>query len=98
MIQIQIFLLQVFRVLDVFLLQGIETIFQVALGILKVARKDLLQQDFEGLMKYFRVNIPKTYRSEENAKHLMAVACAVKLKKLNKVSPTNFVMKKAPLV
>ena len=92
------FLLQVFRVLDVFLLQGIETIFQVALGILKVARKDLLQQDFEGLMKYFRVNIPKTYRSEENAKHLMAVACAVKLKKLNKVSPTNFVMKKTPLV
>jgi Rab GTPase-activating protein 1 len=58
----------------------------VALGILKVAKKDLLQQDFEGLMKYFRVNIPKTYRSEENAKHLMAVACAVKLKKLNKVS------------
>ena len=67
------------------MLQGIETIFLVALAILKVARKDLLQQDFEGLMKYFRVNIPKTYRSEENAKHLMTVACAVKLKKLNKV-------------
>ncbi len=25
-------------------------------------------------MRYFRVNIPKRYRSEENAKHLMAVA------------------------
>ena len=71
------------------LLQGIETIFLVALAILKVARKDLLQQDFEGLMKYFRVNIPKTYRSEENAKHLMTVACAVKLKKLNKVNHSN---------
>ena len=50
----------VFRVLDVFLLEGFESIFQVALALLKVARKDLLQQDFEGLMKFFRVNIPKT--------------------------------------
>merc|ERR1712142_1165763 len=46
----------VFRVLDVFLLEGFESIFQVALALLKVAKKDLLQQDFEGLMKYFRVN------------------------------------------
>ena len=35
-------------------------------------------------MKYFRVNVPKRYRSEENAKHLMAVATAIKLKKLAK--------------
>lgn len=74
----------VFRVLDVFLSEGFEAIFQVALALLKVARKDLLQQDFEGLMKYFRVNIPRTYRNEENAKHLMAVAVQIKLKKLKK--------------
>jgi len=74
----------VFRVLDVFLLEGFESIFQVALALLKVARKDLLQQDFEGLMKFFRVNIPKTYRNEENARHLMGVAVQIKLKKLKK--------------
>ncbi len=56
----------------------------MALAILKVSKKDLLQLDFEGLMKYFRVNVPKRYRSEENAKHLMSVACAIKLKKLKK--------------
>ena len=43
-----------------------------------------MSSGFEGLMKYFRVNIPKRYRSEENAKHLMAVATGIKLKKLAK--------------
>lgn len=52
--------------------------------MLKVAKKDLLNQDFEGLMKYFRVNIPKTYRIEENAKSLLAVAKNIKLKKMAK--------------
>ena len=56
----------------------------MALGILKVAKKELLNQDFEGLMKYFQVNIPKTYQSEENAKQLMAVAKNIQLKKMAK--------------
>ena len=75
----------VMRVLDLFLLEGFEAVFQVALAILKVAKRELLQQDFEGLMKYYRVNIPKTYRNEENARHLMVVATKqIKLKKLKK--------------
>ena len=57
---------------------------KVALGILKVSRKDLLSLDFEGLMKYFRVNIPKRYRSEDHAKYLMEIAMVIKLKRLNK--------------
>jgi hypothetical protein len=85
----------VFWILDVFLLQGIETIFQVALGILKVAEENLLQLDFEGLMRYLSVNIPNHYRSEENAKHLMAVACALKLKKLEKYEKDYVAMKDA---
>ena len=52
--------------------------------MLKVTKKDLLNQDFEGLMKYFRVNIPKTYRNEENAKQLLRVAIGIKLKRLSK--------------
>ena len=51
---------------------------------MKVAKKDLLNQDFEGLMKYFPVNIPKMYRSEENAKQLLVVAKSIKLKKMSK--------------
>ena len=56
----------------------------MALGILKVSKDNLMTLDFEGLMKYFRVNIPKRYRDEKHAKHLMAVACSIKLRKLGK--------------
>ena len=59
----------VFRVLDVFMLQGVETIFQVSLALLMLVKKELLTQDFEGIMKYFRVNIPKKLRSEDHAKY-----------------------------
>ena len=69
--------------------------FQVALAILKVAKKDLLNQDFEGLMKYFRVNIPKTYRSEENAKQLLVVAKSIKLKKMSKYQKEWLAIKEA---
>jgi len=85
----------VFRVLDVFLFDGFDAIFQVALAILKVAKKDLLNQDFEGLMKYFRVNIPKTYRSEENAKQLLVVAKSIKLKKMSKYQKEWLAIKEA---
>ena len=57
--------------------------------MLKVTKKDLLNQDFEGLMKYFRVNIPKTYRNEENAKQLLRVAIGIKLKRLSKYEKVN---------
>ena len=60
-----------------------------------MAKKDLLNQDFEGLMKYFRVNIPKTFRSEENAKQLMVVAKNIKLKKLAKYQKEWLVIKEA---
>jgi len=74
----------VFRVLDVFLLQGVDTIFQVSLALLMMARKELLLQDFEATMKYFRVNIPKRLRSEDHAKSLMKTVCSIKIKKLAK--------------
>merc|ERR1712142_932825 len=73
-----------FRVLDVFMLQGVETIFQVSLALLMMVKKELLAQDFEGIMKYFRVNIPKRLRSEEHAKQLMKTVCGIKIKKLSK--------------
>merc|ERR1719158_2353580 len=66
------------------MLQGVETIFQVSLALLMMVKKELLAQDFEGIMKYFRVNIPKRLRSEEHAKQLMKTVCGIKIKKLSK--------------
>ncbi|XP_040156813.1 rab GTPase-activating protein 1 isoform X1 [Anopheles arabiensis] len=74
----------VFYILDVFLLDGIPVLFQVALTLLSVCRKDLLELDFEGILKYFRVTLPKKCRSETQAKKLMKLSFECKVKKLKK--------------
>lgn len=43
-----------------------------------------MQLDFEGILKYFRVSLPKKCRSEESAKFLIKLACSIKVKKLKK--------------
>uniref|UniRef100_A0A8C8ENX1 Rab GTPase-activating protein 1 n=1 Tax=Oncorhynchus tshawytscha TaxID=74940 RepID=A0A8C8ENX1_ONCTS len=82
-------LYMVFHIIDLLLCEGISVIFNVALALLKTSREDLLATDFEGALKFFRVPVPKRYRSEENAKKLMELACSMKvlqstLKKLKK--------------
>lgn len=47
-------------------------------------KKDLLQLDFESILKYFRVTLPKKCRNEETARQLMKLACSLKVKKLKK--------------
>ncbi|XP_043274724.1 rab GTPase-activating protein 1-like isoform X1 [Venturia canescens] len=74
----------VFHILDVFLLQGLDTLFQVALALLMLCKKELLQLDFESILKYFRVYLPKRCRNEEVSRYVMKLACSVTLKKLKK--------------
>jgi hypothetical protein len=66
-------LYMVFRILDLFLYEGFSAIFSVALALLKSSQRDLLALDFEGILKYFRVNMPKKYRSEQNFNQLMNI-------------------------
>ncbi|XP_041974583.1 rab GTPase-activating protein 1-like isoform X2 [Aricia agestis] len=74
----------VYHILDVFLLQGIDTLFQVSIALLTRARKDLLAADFEGVLKYFRVTLPKKCRAEESSRQIVKLACSVKVKRLPK--------------
>ncbi|VEN58730.1 unnamed protein product [Callosobruchus maculatus] len=85
----------VFHIIDVFLLQGVDTLFQVALALLMWCKKDLLQLDFEGILKYFRVSLPKKCRSEEAAKQLIKLACSIKVKKLKKYEADFIALKEA---
>lgn len=48
--------------------------------ILQTSKEDLLQADFEGALKFFRVQLPKRYRAEENARRLMEQACHIKVR------------------
>lgn len=74
----------VYHILDVFLLQGMDTLFQVAVALLSRARKELLQHDFEGVLKYFRVTLPKKCRAEESSRQIVKLACSIKVKRLTK--------------
>lgn len=63
----------VFRILDLFLSEGLMVVFSMALALLKSSQRDLLALDFEGVLKYFRVYLPKKFRVEANFKDLMNV-------------------------
>lgn len=82
----------VFRILDLFLYEGFMVIFSIALALLKSSQRDLLALDFEGVLKYFRVNLPKKFRTEQNFKDLMQTWASIhsklsekKVKKYEKI-------------
>ncbi|XP_043253805.1 rab GTPase-activating protein 1-like [Colletes gigas] len=85
----------VFHILDVFFLQGLDTLFQVALALLMLCKKELLQLDFESILKYFRVHLPKRCRNEEVSRYVMKLACSVTLKKLKKYEAEFITLKEA---
>lgn len=72
----------VFHILDVFLLDGMPILFQVAITLLSVCEADLRQLDFEGVLKYVRITLPKKCRNESQARKMMKMACERKVKKL----------------
>ncbi|KAL3099475.1 hypothetical protein niasHS_002930 [Heterodera schachtii] len=69
----------VFFIVDLFLTEGINTIFHISLALLQDSKKELLQSDFEGVLKFFRVNLPRKYRTEASAKELIHAAVMLKI-------------------
>merc|ERR1712150_204026 len=45
----------IYHVLDWFMLDGIQVIFQIAIALLKYSKKELINLDFEGVLRFFRV-------------------------------------------
>lgn len=54
----------------------------MALTLLSVCEAELRQLDFEGILKYFRVTLPKKCRSSGPTRKLLKSACEKKVKKL----------------
>lgn len=92
-------LCMVFHIIDLLLCEGLNIIFNVALAFLKTSKEDLLQADFEGALKFFRVQLPKRYRAEENARRLMEQACNIKVptKRLKKYEKEYLAMRESQL-
>lgn len=74
----------VFHCIDLFLLDGINVLFQIAFTLLNVCRKELLTKDFECILKYIRVQLPKKFRSESQVAKFIRLASECKIKKLKK--------------
>ncbi|MPC09838.1 Rab GTPase-activating protein 1 [Portunus trituberculatus] len=58
--------------------------FLAAALLLHMSKKELLSSDFEGILKYFRVSLPKKYRNEDVARQLFKLATSIKVKKIKK--------------
>eukprot|EP00794_Sanderia_malayensis_P016011 gene16011-17628_t len=71
----------VYPVMDIILCEGCDIAYQIALALLKDTKKEFLSQGFEGVLKQFRVNIPKKYMDEEQCKQLIHVAFSFKVSK-----------------
>ncbi|CAF1572240.1 unnamed protein product [Didymodactylos carnosus] len=87
----------VFRIMDLFLYEGSNALLAVALALLKRAQKYLIILDFEGIMRYFRVTLPKKYRYEKQADELIHAAYSVRIndKKLKHYEKEYYEMKAA---
>lgn len=83
----------VFQCIDLFLLDGINVLFQIAISLLTVCKKDLLSKDFESILKYIRVHIPKKFRTEQQVSRLIKLASECKVKKLKKYEEEYLVQK-----
>lgn len=70
----------VFMIIDLFLLDEMDVILQIALGLLQMSKNDLLALDFEGIMKYFRVTLPKLYRNDDSARELIRKSIKINVK------------------
>lgn len=85
----------VFHIIDVYLSEGMGVVFNIAIALLKASKKDLVGLDFEGVLKYFRVTLPKKYRTDEAATELIQLAMSMKInsKKLTKYEREYFAIK-----
>ncbi|XP_019864834.1 ecotropic viral integration site 5 ortholog isoform X2 [Aethina tumida] len=75
------------RIMDVFLSEGMEIIFKVALAMLTLGKDDLMSLDMEGMLKFFQKELPA--RAEADPEGLLQSAYSMKynakkMKKLEK--------------
>lgn len=65
-----------YRVMDLFLSEGLDMIFRLSVAILQICKEDLLKLDMEGLLKYFQKEMPS--RIECDPDYLIKCACQIK--------------------
>ncbi|XP_055329659.1 EVI5-like protein [Paramacrobiotus metropolitanus] len=84
---------QACRVMDVFISEGMDAIFRIAIAILQHFRAHLLQQDMEGMLKCLQKDLPVLF--ETNPHGIMNASYVVKLnvKKMKKLEKEYMALK-----
>lgn len=81
------------RIMDVFLSEGIEIVFKVALALLTLGKNDLLSLDMESILKYIQKELPSKAEADQAAFMNLAYSVKVNPKKMKKLEKEYTVIK-----
>nr|XP_022911612.1 ecotropic viral integration site 5 ortholog isoform X2 [Onthophagus taurus] len=81
------------RVMDVFLSEGMEIIFKLALAMLTLGKEELMTMDMEGMLKYFQKELPTKAESDPEALMQLAYSMKYNAKKMKKLEKEYSVIK-----
>ncbi|XP_044734011.1 ecotropic viral integration site 5 ortholog isoform X2 [Chrysoperla carnea] len=81
------------RIMDVFLSEGMEIIFKVAIAMLTLGKEDLLCLDMEGMLKFFQKELPPRAEADPDGLMLLAYNVKYNAKKMKKLEKEYIVMK-----
>ncbi|XP_075158921.1 ecotropic viral integration site 5 isoform X3 [Haematobia irritans] len=72
-------------IMDVFLSEGMEFIFKVALALLLLGKDTLLSLDMEAMLKYFQKELPKKVEADSDAFFQLAYSVKINTKRMKKM-------------
>ncbi|XP_045464184.1 ecotropic viral integration site 5 ortholog isoform X2 [Harmonia axyridis] len=81
------------RIMDVFLSEGMEIIFKVALAMLTLGKDDLMSLDMEGMLKFFQKELPQRAQSDPDSLMTSAYTMKYNAKKMKKLEKEYIVIK-----
>lgn len=73
------------RIMDVFLSEGMEVIFKLALALLTIGKETLLSLDMEAMLKYFQKELPQKVESDVEGLFNLAYSIKINTKKMKKM-------------
>ncbi|KAF7638887.1 Rab-GAP TBC domain-containing protein [Meloidogyne graminicola] len=73
------------RIMDWFLVDGMDVIFKIAICILQQSRIDLLQLDMEGMLRYFQREVNNRYENDHELLFTVALKVHLNSKKMKKL-------------
>ncbi|XP_063703670.1 ecotropic viral integration site 5 ortholog isoform X3 [Culicoides brevitarsis] len=73
------------RIMDIFLSEGIEFIFKMALGLLTIGKETLLSLDMEAMLKFFQKELPLKVEADVDGLFNLAFQQKINQKKMKKM-------------